>query len=209
MRIGFTSLSATTSKLISHSRRVVVNNQILRSIILPSFLPSTSTPTATFWNRALSTRKQTSKVVKSRWLSSRAKLMALERERRSIGFEREDERRRVAKSMKWEMEMENGMAGLGLGEIVGMESDSKVFENSVKIEVSLDSSPPVVVEVVKKAAKAPSIALMGVSMLGSESTRFPFSFSKLTSFRRSRRNVQTLSVSSNPTQLVRRIVLIR
>lgn len=63
--------------------------------------------------------------------------MALERERRSIGFEREVERRK------------EGLVGLGidLGEKEKTEEVKKV-------------APP--------ATKMPSVALMGVSMLGSE-----------------------------------------
>lgn len=200
MRIGFTSPSGTTSKRLLLLRNSILTRFKLRSIILPSFLPSTSTPTAVFWNRALSTRKQTSKVVKSRWLPSRAKLMALERERRSIGFEREDERRRVAKSTK--REMEKGMAGLGIGEICGMENDAKI-ENPVKIQVSLDPTSPVVV-VVEKKPKVPSVALMGVSMLGSTFIRTSFRVSTPTLPFRSRWNVQARSVSSDSTHLVRR-----
>ncbi|ORY69307.1 hypothetical protein BCR35DRAFT_269770, partial [Leucosporidium creatinivorum] len=67
------------------------------NIILPSFLPSTISAAEAFWYRASVVRKQTSEVVKSKWMASRAKLMALERERRAVGFEREDERRRAPK----------------------------------------------------------------------------------------------------------------
>ena len=125
--------------------------------------------------------------------------MALERERRSLGFEREDERRRVVKSMK--RVLEKGMTGLGIGEIVGMEKDS----HAVKIEVSLDPTPPTIIVMKKKVAKAPSVALMGVSMLGSRSILFPILISVIdVVVLRSRWDVQVLSVSSDCSQLVRR-----
>lgn len=74
--------------------------------------------------------------------------MALERERRAIGFEKEDERRRVEK-----LGLVEKLEGLGLGD-VGMEEDPGVREDEPMGE--------------KKSDVAPNVALMGVSMLGSE-----------------------------------------
>ena len=85
--------------------------------------------------------------------------MALERERRSIGFEREDERRRLEKRAE---ELGEGLAGalkglgVGFGEL-----------EAVKIENSRPN-PVVVVQEDRTKVVAPSVALMGVSMLGSE-----------------------------------------
>ncbi|KAI5478834.1 hypothetical protein MNV49_004566 [Pseudohyphozyma bogoriensis] len=115
------------------------------NIILPSFLPSTATPAQTFWQRALATRQQTFKVVKSSLLLSRTKIMALERERRSVGFEMEDERRRLEKQAK-------GAAGLGI-----MVGGVPLVAPEMKAVVR----KPVVAE-----KKVPSTALMGLSMLG-------------------------------------------
>lgn len=67
--------------------------------------------------------------------------MALERESRSIRFEKEDEMKRLGK----------GIEGLGI-------SGVKLFDEE-KVQV---------VEQVENGAKIPNIALMGVSMLGSE-----------------------------------------
>lgn len=144
---GTTLPSATTSASCSPRFRALADSSPFRSIILPSFLPRSLSPTQTFWHRAASTRAQTSAIVKSRWLPARAKLMALERERRSIGFEKEDERRKLEK-----LGVIEKLEGLGLGD-VGMEED-----------------PVAKVEVEKKVG-TPSVALMGVSMLGSELLR--------------------------------------
>lgn len=128
------------------------------NIILPSFLPSTISTEQAFWHCAGLVRKQTSDVVKSRWMKPRAMLMALERERRAQGFEREDERRRVAKGEK---DLAQGLMGLGIafsGETPkGVETESE--------EASKPAPEPKVEE--KKPAAAPSTALMGLSMLGS------------------------------------------
>lgn len=143
-----------------HTSNKVLTSHSL-SIILPTFLPSTRSAADTFWARALSTRQQTSKVVKSRFLACRSKLMALERERRAIGFEKEDERRRVEKRAEG---LGDGFAGalkglgLGFGEL-GMKD---TIERR-PVEIVKASQPP-------KKVVAPSVALMGVSMLGSQSS---------------------------------------
>lgn len=129
------------------------------NIILPSFIPRQLTPEQTFWHRARSVRQQTSAVVKSKWLPSRAKLMALERERRSIGFEIEDERRRQ------ERRGEDAAAGLGkalmgLGIGFGDKSEKNEAPGELQPSLTITEKAPV------KAVAAPSLALMGVSMLG-------------------------------------------
>lgn len=124
------------------------------NIILPSFLPSTISPAEAFWYRASVVRKQTSDVVKSKWMASRAKLMALERERRAIGFEKEDERRRLEKRAEESGEgLGQALMGLGIG--FGGEAPKVVALEVKKVEE-------------KKKVVAPSTALMGLSMLGSE-----------------------------------------
>ncbi|KAL8279399.1 hypothetical protein RQP46_008211 [Phenoliferia psychrophenolica] len=129
------------------------------NIILPTFLPSTRTPSETFWSRALSTRKQTSAIIKSPFLASRSKLMALERERRSIGFEKEDERRRIERKAD-EMGLAGALKGLGLGfgELKGIPDEKRKVEKKEEVEVVRQKK--------KEGVVAPSVALMGVSMLG-------------------------------------------
>lgn len=101
--------------------------------------------------------------------------MALERERRSIGFEREDERRRVERGRKRaEREMGKQMEGLGFGNVEGMEEDKEVPGDIVLVveevkEADKKEEVKVVEFVVPVQKKAPSLALMGVSMLGSMS----------------------------------------
>lgn len=128
------------------------------NIILPSFLPSTISPAEAFWYRASVVRKQTNEVVKSKWMASRAKLMALERERRAAGFEREDERRRIEKRAEESGEgLGKALMGLGIG--FGGEAPKTVVPEVEKLEKNFEEKKKVVV---------PSTALMGLSMLGSE-----------------------------------------
>lgn len=125
------------------------------NVILPSFLPSTISATEAFWHRAGVVRKETSDVVKSKWMAPRAKLMALERERRAIGFEKEDERRREEKRAEVQG-LSKALVGLGIG-MRGDPSEENVLE-----------APQPQTQEMKKVL-APSTALMGLSMLGSES----------------------------------------
>lgn len=132
------------------------------SIILPSFFPSTLTPTQVFWLRSKSVKSQTSKVVKSKFVKSRIQLMARERERRSIGFEQEDEKRRVRDQV-----LVAGVTGLGLGfEFKDVEKKKEIVRILVEPVKSRESS--VESELEEPVKKIPSLALMGVSMLGSE-----------------------------------------
>jgi hypothetical protein len=131
------------------------------NIILPSFLPSTSSPVDAFWHRAASVRAQTSKVVKSKFLPCRSQLMALEREQRAIGFEIEDERRRQEK-LRAAAALSDTMTGLGLTPV----STPKLAPAAIITEKTQETAqaPP---------KTAPNTALMGLSMLGSESRRSP------------------------------------
>ena len=85
--------------------------------------------------------------------------MALEREKRSIGFEREDKRRRVEKRAE---ELGEGLAGALKGLVFAYGE-----EDTGKIEKAIPT-PIVVVKEERTKVVAPSVALMGVSMLGSE-----------------------------------------
>jgi len=111
--------------------------------MLPSFRISSLTPAQTFWHRARLTKDQTVTAVKSKWLTQRSKLMSLERERRAIGFEKEDERRRRVKASK-----DTGIslpAGLGIGK-------PPVAKPQLSVNETKNTSP--------------SLAFLGVSMLG-------------------------------------------
>ncbi|SCZ90966.1 BZ3500_MvSof-1268-A1-R1_Chr1-3g02429 [Microbotryum saponariae] len=133
------------------------------NIILPSFLPSTISVERTFWHRSSVVRKQTSAVVKGRWLAPRSKLMALERERRSIGFEREDERRRQQKLAL--AELPSQLQGLG----ISFEDDATESKLASNLAKTLGPVAPVVTPQLAESTtspKAPSTALMGLSMLG-------------------------------------------
>ncbi|GAA5897369.1 hypothetical protein JCM6882_001869 [Rhodosporidiobolus microsporus] len=139
------------------------------NIILPSFLPSTLSPSAYFWHQALSVRVQTSHAVKTPFLAARTALMALERERRSIGFERADEEKRAMKRVV--EEAERGLKGLGIGVEESEEGDeagrvkeaerlAKEAKEKAAKEAAAKKDQPAA------PAKAPSTALLGLSMLG-------------------------------------------
>ncbi|GAA5861327.1 hypothetical protein JCM3774_000211 [Rhodotorula dairenensis] len=65
------------------------------NIILPSFVPTTTSASDNFWHHAESVKKQTTRVLKSPFLASRTLLMAKRRESQSVGWEREaDEKRK-------------------------------------------------------------------------------------------------------------------
>lgn len=103
----------------------------------------------TFWMRARQTKEQTVKAVKSPWLAQRSKLMFLERERRSIDFEKQDEERRKAKA-------HNGFGPAATG---GQTALTPASANGTVTNGTSSSRP-------KSAPTAPSIAFLGVSMLG-------------------------------------------
>ncbi|SCV68850.1 BQ2448_971 [Microbotryum intermedium] len=136
------------------------------NIILPSFLPSTISAERTFWHRSSVVRKQTSAVVKSKWLAPRCKLMALERERRSIGFEREDERRRQEKLGSGEVSSQ--LQGLGIS-FDGDATESKLASSLAETLSPVGHVATVATTQPAKSttsSKAPGTALMGLSMLG-------------------------------------------
>lgn len=142
-----------------------------RSIILPSFLPRDVSPSATFWHHCLSVKAQTARAAKSPFLAPRTALMALEREGRSIGFERADDERR-------EKEARGAMAGLGISGVEGVKKEEveqtqrqKSVEGGETQQGQQEkrSDPPQLVEDKDVRPKAPSQALMGLSMLGSAS----------------------------------------
>ncbi|KEI41481.1 uncharacterized protein L969DRAFT_85261 [Mixia osmundae IAM 14324] len=113
------------------------------NVILPSFLPSDLTAEQVFWHRSKVTKEQTIKATKNKWLIPRSKLMSLERERRSIGWEQEDDRKRA-----------NKLAGLGF----------ELVKPSKVVAANAASAAP---KISKPAPSAPpSLALMGLSMLG-------------------------------------------
>lgn len=140
-----------------------------RSIILPSFLPRDVSPSTTFWHQCLSVKAQTARAAKSPLLAPRTALMALERERRSIGFERADDERR-------EREAKEAMAGLGISGVEGVKKEEveqtqrqKSVEGGKTQQVEQKRSHSAQLEDKDVRPKAPSQALMGLSMLGSES----------------------------------------
>lgn len=133
------------------------------SIILPAFLPKSITPSQAFWHRSLAVRQQTSAVVKSKWMAPRAKLMALERERRSIGFEREDERRRQAK--KAEAAAVDGLGSALTG--LGISDATKPSPSARPLPLPAPAAAPAPAASAAPAKiTSPSTALMGLSMLG-------------------------------------------
>ncbi|GAA5849079.1 hypothetical protein JCM3766R1_002291 [Sporobolomyces carnicolor] len=138
------------------------------NIILPSFYPPASTvPTSTyFWHQAASVRRQTSRIVKSPFLTSRTVLMAFERERKSIGFERAAEESTRASSY-----LQKGVRGLGITsdgdavdkEIERMRREAEDGERTkerakAKEQRERDSS--------RSESTVPKDSLMGLSMLG-------------------------------------------
>ncbi|GAA6031973.1 hypothetical protein JCM8097_003368 [Rhodosporidiobolus ruineniae] len=148
------------------------------NIVLPSFLPRTLSPSAYFWHQAQSVKQQTTRAVKSPFLAPRTALMALERERRSIGFERADE----AKRQEELAGILAGLAGLGIGtekapEGEKSEAEMRVEEAERIAKEENEKAAKTLADMAKKAKeehvkdpsvrpKAPNVALMGLSMLG-------------------------------------------
>ena len=131
------------------------------NIILPAFLPKTITPAQAFWHRSLVVRQQTSAVVKSKWMAPRTKLMALERERRSIGFEIEDESRRQAKKAETVAAgLAQAVTGLGISD----STEPVILPPPVSAPVPAPAPAPAPAP--PKKVVTPSTALMGLSMLG-------------------------------------------
>lgn len=144
------------------------------SIILPSFLPRDLPASAYFWHQARSVKQQTTRATKSPLLAARTLLMALERERRSIGFERADDERR-------EREATEAMVGLGISGVAveqekeaGANDAAQPKEEEAHVKPAQDAqTQQQKQELLDRSArpKAPSTALMGLSMLGSASFR--------------------------------------
>ncbi|GAA5896360.1 uncharacterized protein JCM6883_006879 [Sporobolomyces salmoneus] len=124
------------------------------NIILPSFYPSSIPVSTYFWHQAASVKKQTSKVVKSSFLKSRTTLMAFEREKRSIGFEKADELKRV----------EEGIKGLGITADGEDEAELERMRRAAEESVAAKEKERKKQEEAKP--KVPNVSLMGLSMLG-------------------------------------------
>ena len=90
--------------------------------------------------------------------------MALEREQRSIGFERADDEKRASEARKQ-------LAGLGISGVEGAKEEAQVESASGQQRSGVEKSKEQVKPPVDSSArpKAPSTALMGLSMLGSAS----------------------------------------
>ncbi|GAA5838397.1 hypothetical protein JCM9279_003231 [Rhodotorula babjevae] len=134
------------------------------NIILPSFLPRKLSPAAYFWHQCLSVKAQTARAAKSPFLAPRTALMALEREQRSIGFERADDEKRAS-------EARAQLAGLGISGVEGAKEERASGEQESAEEKAVEKVEPeeaAAVAPVDPSARpaAPSTALMGLSMLG-------------------------------------------
>ncbi|BGP36534.1 hypothetical protein JCM10449v2_000435 [Rhodotorula kratochvilovae] len=127
------------------------------NIILPSFIPRTLSPSAYFWHQCASVKAQTSRAVKTPFLAPRTALMALERERRSVGFERADDEKRARVAAE-------GLAGLGISGMDAAKAEKaeaqQVMPSAAKEEKEREQQDKHV------RPKAPSTALLGLSMLG-------------------------------------------
>ncbi|GAA6006593.1 hypothetical protein JCM10207_004987 [Rhodosporidiobolus poonsookiae] len=141
------------------------------NVILPSFIPSSLPASTYFWHQSASVRAQTSKAVKSPFLAARTALMALERERRSIGFEKADEEKR----RKEVEDVADALLGLGISGAPAQSDEAKkaaetervAREEALKAARTLAGTKEAKEEIRPAALpKAPSTALMGVSMLG-------------------------------------------
>ena len=66
------------------------------NVVLPSFLIGSLTDEQTFWLRSASTKRQTTRAVKSPFLGTRALAMSLARERQAIGWARFDDAQAAA-----------------------------------------------------------------------------------------------------------------
>ncbi|GAA94951.1 uncharacterized protein L969DRAFT_197419 [Mixia osmundae IAM 14324] len=69
-------------------------------IQLPALLPPSLSQDQLFWHRARTARDQTVAAITSQWMGSRAKLMGLEREKRSIAWEKVQEEQRKKKAQE-------------------------------------------------------------------------------------------------------------
>ncbi|GAA5950964.1 hypothetical protein JCM3765_004642 [Sporobolomyces pararoseus] len=145
------------------------------NIILPSFYPIPREEISNyFWHQALSVKTQTSRIIKSRFLKSRTILMAFERERRSIGFEKVDEEEAEKKQKK---KLQEGIRGLGISE-EGVEFERTMRGEEREGKKDLEEEKEKKVEKGEEE-KIPNVSLMGLSMLGNlDGTYEHFEYSK-------------------------------
>ncbi|GAA5922044.1 uncharacterized protein JCM15063_003169 [Sporobolomyces koalae] len=121
------------------------------NIILPAFYPNSIPVSDYLWLQALSVKRQTAKIVKSPFLTSRTILKTIERETRSIGFERAD-----AKKRESTVECTKGL------ETSAERRDSKVEEMETETREGVIQPT----RVVPNEPAVANISLMGLSMLG-------------------------------------------
>ncbi|GAA6048462.1 hypothetical protein JCM3770_003769 [Rhodotorula araucariae] len=130
------------------------------NIILPSFILRTLGPAAHFWHQCQSVKAQTTRAVKTPFLASRTALMALERERRSVGFERAEDEKRVRAAT-------NDLEGLGISGVdAAAAAEGKPVEAQQEKPSAVTKEEGEPEEDKHVRPRAPSTALMGLSMLG-------------------------------------------
>lgn len=136
---------------------------MVNSITLPAFLPSTMSPSAAFWLRAQSVKKQTNQVVKSPFLISRTLCMARKREAQSIQWEGEADEKKEK-----EQRLDAGQNGRHPEE--SSPSAEKSAHSSANDKTGATDQRNGIAKAIS-TNKAPQTALMGLSMLGSKSRR--------------------------------------
>lgn len=138
---------------------------LVDSITLPAFLPSTMSPSAAFWLRAQSVKKQTNQVIRSPFLIPRTLCMARKREAQSVQWEREaDEKKKKEK----EQRLDAGQNGRHPEE--SSPSAEKSAHSSANDKTGATNQRNGLGNATS-TDKAPQTALMGLSMLGSKSRR--------------------------------------
>ncbi|GAA6061049.1 hypothetical protein JCM10212_004623 [Sporobolomyces blumeae] len=148
------------------------------NIVLPSFVPCTIPLAPYFWSLAGSVKRQTSLAVKSPFLAARTVLMALERERRSIGFERADELQAIEARRRGDDrvrdEVGEGLKGLGINlddgaggdhDVRGIEEMRDEAQQAEQARHEREEAGKAEDEKVV-SDKVPNVSLMGLSMLG-------------------------------------------
>ncbi|CDZ97947.1 hypothetical protein [Phaffia rhodozyma] len=141
------------------------------NVTLPSFLIPSIPDAKTFWLRCQSTKAQTLRAVKSKFLVTRALAMSTARERQAIGWAKHDDAVAAATAAKAK-EAEGGVVDaiaegveklkVGLEKTVqGNGNDAKTDATSATAAASVPAPKPA-----PATGKAPQIALMGLSFLG-------------------------------------------